>query len=193
MVKTEKKTLGVWIDKSFHDELKAQAQKQGVSLSVLVCNLLTQRESSTTKKSFVHTPFKLNVMEQESDLRKKPLLIRLTYSEYEALNRLCDFYKKSKQTLIIETLRSFMTSASVLTSSEEEALIRGNFELNKIGVNLNQIARQLNILAKEPTSGTCSLASVSNELRRLEAKISQQTENTKNFLILCRSRATIRL
>lgn len=195
MTKENKLTLGVWIDKSVRDELKVQAHNHGLSLSRWVNCLLAQNVKKVSKKkSKVYKIFDVNVAEPEFPSGKKTLLLRLSYSEYEALNRICGFYKKSKQALVVGVLRSFLTSASVLTDSEEEALISSNFELNKIGVNLNQIAKQLNILAKEQNlDETYNLDSINEKLESLETAIKRQTEINKRFLVLCKNRTKIQI
>lgn len=195
MTNENKLTLGVWVDKSVRDELKVQAHDHGLSLSKWVNHLLNQNvKQLSSKRPKVHKPFGLNAAESEFHSGKKALLIRLSHSEYEAFNKLCDFYKKSKQGLIIGILRNFMTSAAVLSSSEEEALINSNFELNKIGVNLNQIAKQLNILAQEQDHNvTYDLDSLNEKLQSLETAIKRQTEINKRFLVLCKNRTKIQI
>lgn len=198
MTKENKLTLGVWIDKSVRDELKAQALNHGFSLSGWVNCLLAQDvKRFANKQPNAYKLFNVNVAEPEFQSGKKPLLIRLSYSEYEALNRICTFYEKSKQSLVIGVLRSFMTSATVLTNPEEEALINSNFELNKIGVNLNQIAKQLNILAKEKDlkdlDGVYSFDQLKEQLQSLETAVKRQTEINKRFLVLCKDRIKIQI
>lgn len=97
--------------------------------------------------------------------RTKEIKIRLTDSEHSELMR-----KKTKARLA-EWIRD-----SVLTGVSQRQIKAADpkllFELNRIGVNLNQIARQCN--SQKPS---IDLVSVLATLRNIEKKLNEIREN----------------
>lgn len=64
---------------------------------------------------------------------------------------LYQYYGQTRNSYIISVLRNNLLSSTLLTKQELEALINSTHELNKIGVNLNQIARSINSARKSGT------------------------------------------
>lgn len=97
--------------------------------------------------------------------RTKAIMIRLTDNEYQALME-----RKTKARLA-EWIRN-----TALSSEEKMKAKTVNpkllFELNRIGVNLNQVARQCN--SQKPS---IDLISVLATLRNIEKKLDELREN----------------
>lgn len=80
----------------------------------------------------------------------KPYALKLLLKESEnaALTRISTAQGMSRQQLVIGLIRMVAASEAQFTKDETQALYAATWELRKIGVNINQIARRLNEEAK---------------------------------------------
>lgn len=117
---------------------------------------------------------------------KKDVRIRLTPSEVKTVVELSSDYGWSRQELFIRLLRSFATQSSVASKKELEVLIQMVTEVRKIGVNINQMAKRINIEAAEGvTDETIKAASetiteVNDLMERVETKIEDFLKSHRN-------------
>ena len=80
----------------------------------------------------------------------KPYALKLLLKESEnaALTRISTAQGMSRQQLVIGLIRMAAASEAQFTKDETQTLYAATWELRKIGVNINQIARRLNEEAK---------------------------------------------
>ncbi|MCL1597521.1 MobC family plasmid mobilization relaxosome protein, partial [Parasutterella secunda] len=83
--------------------------------------------------------------------RNSYVIITQTYFMLIKMSTLYQYYGQTRNSYIISVLRNNLLSSTLLTEQELEALINSTHELNKIGVNLNQIARSINSARKSGT------------------------------------------
>jgi predicted DNA-binding protein len=115
---------------------------------------------------------------KENRKREKILQLRLSEEEHEKLAELCKSVSTTKSNLI----RSFICKGqptlpiSPQSQKELENLYKA---LNKIGVNVNQIAKQLNTVNRRgdaiPTSCLDELSKVKRQLEKIDKRADEIT------------------
>lgn len=101
----------------------------------LLLNLL-RHEPISSKKSYRQV-----VSGQSCRLEIKP-----SEKEYEILKKLAEEHQCTANYLVLTILRHYLTSQITLSTAELTALYQSNYQLLRIGRNINQIARHLNTM-----------------------------------------------
>ena len=87
-------------------------------------------------------------VDEEELTKPHTLKLLLKESENAALTRIATSQGVSRQQFVIGLIRMAAASEVQFTKDETQALYAATWELRKIGVNINQIARRLNEEAK---------------------------------------------
>lgn len=87
-------------------------------------------------------------VDEEELIKPHALKLLLKESENAALMRIAAAQGVSRQQFVIGLIRMAAASEAQFTKDETQALFAATWELRKIGVNINQIARRLNEEAK---------------------------------------------
>ena len=94
-------------------------------------------EYETSQKSIIET------IESDSN-KKKRLQFSLKESHFKILLERAKLTDSSPQHYIIRLILNDLTDDNILLGSEIEQLKKSNYELHKIGININQIAKAIN-------------------------------------------------
>ena len=109
---------------------------------------------------------------RSEDPRKvKVINLRLTADEYFAINSLCDNAKITRSSYILQAVMN----EKVLTNIDAQAI----FQLRKIGVNLNQITREVHVISKFVDKKENDLPNILKELSSMNTQI----ETISNFIL----------
>lgn len=95
-------------------------------------------------KFFLEQNNSLAVEQLPTDIGKRGIYIRLYPDEMECLDTMATEMRKSRQQTIVAILRDAIAAEPQFSLDEEKALVESNFQLSRIGVNLNQIAHRVN-------------------------------------------------
>ncbi len=113
---------------------------------------MTEGKEEATPKNFPKSYFFPNTQTQKSMLEeqkpkktKKKFQISLTAYDYFSLVKLAEKTDSSLQHYTISLIRNHLYKRHELLGNEIEFLRKSNYELHKIGVNVNQIAKALNM------------------------------------------------
>lgn len=133
--------LSVRLQGSILEELCARAQQSRKTRSRFARDLIVQSLSQRVKPEF-HTIDEVEL--------KKPHALKLLLKESEnaALVRIAQAQGVSRQQLVIGLIRSVAAVEPQFSKDETQVLYTATWELRKIGVNINQIAKRLNEEAK---------------------------------------------
>lgn len=124
-------------------ELTERAQCVGKTRSRLARELIMK---ALAGPSPVRTVFR--TVDEEEQMKPHALKLLLKESENAALMRIAVAQGVSRQQLVIGLIRMVAASEPQFTKDETQALYAATWELRKIGVNINQIAKRLNEEAK---------------------------------------------
>jgi hypothetical protein len=106
---------------------------------------------------------------------KKRMELRWTESEYEAILKLCDGHS-SPGAWVIDSVRARLTNSPQFGMNEISALWESSAQLMKIGTNLNQIARAINMNTHETELARLEL------LEEIRLEIRSHTAKVANLL-----------
>lgn len=105
--------------------------------------------------------------------KKKRIQLSLNERDYNRLIEISSSVDSSPQLYIIRTLLNEMYSEKIrLLGNEIEQFKKSNYELHKIGVNLNQVARALNAGEKAEL-----------DINRLYKEVKKHIEKAKSILL----------
>lgn len=123
-----------------HDTWLALAKKLNTRPATLAAHVLKffLEQNKATDKEFTLVPVKA----------KRGLYLRLNDEELECIELLAAKLKKNRQQAIIALIESVITSKPLVNEDAERELRESNYQLSRIGINLNQITRFFNSLDK---------------------------------------------
>jgi len=134
---------------------------------------------------------------QDSEHHASRLRIRLRHSELHSLGLLAEKRRLSTQRLVTQVLRAFLLKAAVFTRQESVDLGAINLSLMRIGNNLNQIARRVNVSAairdNPAEENPDDLIVLKSEIRRCMAEIDRHVQECAHALQISRERWRIEI
>lgn len=139
-MRERKESVSCWLSKKEKLRLKELAFSRGMSLSAYVKFVLEE----PLKKDW--SP-KLKVSD-EIEEKTRPIKICTTESEAAALKRVSLQRSQNVQTVVIAAIREFLLDKRQIDEKTKEQIIASTLAINKVGTNLNQIARVLNVQNK---------------------------------------------
>ncbi|WP_066570510.1 plasmid mobilization relaxosome protein MobC [Snodgrassella sp. CFCC 13594] len=113
--------------------------------------------------------------DSDDDDSKYRLEVRLLPQDYKYIRMAAQLQSMSANAFAVSILRHYIDGHPTLSDKEAEALYQSNYQLLRIGRNLNQIARQLN--AGESASLT------TEEMRQLRTIIEKHTDVVGDLLL----------
>ncbi len=113
---------------------------------------------------------------------RSPVLVRLSKSELEALKDLGEKRRQSRQEVIVAAVRQLLLQKLQIDPFTKQAVLDSTLELNKVGVNLNQIARVLNTQAKVGDIKEEEIRSALQAISVMDDHISSHIKTVDNFL-----------
>ncbi len=140
---TDSAVLSLRLQDAALAELTERAQCAGKTRSRFARELIMKALSVSSP---VRTVFR--TVDEEELIKPHALKLLLKESENEALMRIAAAQGVSRQQLVIGLIRMVAASEPQFTKDETQALYAATWELRKIGVNINQIAKRLNEEAK---------------------------------------------
>lgn len=169
------------ISEATYNKIQSQAKDLGIdSISEYAKAVLVQALNGN-KSPLENLPFQADVkisadqeeLSQAEAQWIKPSL-KLNPVETAFLNEAAAQADMSVSAFIRMALRSQMTKMAILNNDEVTAVYQSNFQLLRIGRNLNQIARALN--AQEPTEVT------SKKIEEVMTAIDEHTEKVRRLI-----------
>lgn len=124
-------------------ELTERAQYKGKTRSRFARELIMKALAVPSLAGAV-----FRTVDEEELTKPHTLKLLLKESENAALTRIATSQGVSRQQFVIGLIRMAAASEVQFTKDETQALYAATWELRKIGVNINQIARRLNEEAK---------------------------------------------
>ncbi len=86
----------------------------------------------------------MEALDQVDTSPKKPLKVRFTESELEALRQVSERHDCSIQFWIVALVRAALTNGTAVGGAELQALGQSNYQLAAMGRNLNQVVHHIN-------------------------------------------------
>ena len=164
-----------------YDQLKAQAEHMGLESVSEYAKLVLAQALNAKVPSFDALPVQAAVQisksqdeQNETEVHWIKPSLKLNSVETAFLREAADYADMSISAFIRLTLLSYLTKASILTNEEVRALYQSNFQLLRIGRNLNQIARACN--AQE------SINISSQKMAEVMDVISDHTEKVRDLI-----------
>lgn len=175
---------------------KEYSKKSGKSLSAFISATIEEKlkdqknYSDTTTSKIVFSEGEAEEFPRE---KKSPLFLRLTKSEMAALDCRAKEFGVSKQGYLTLLLRKDLIGTIMLLEKEREAVIESTVAINKIGVNLNQIAHALNILVDDREKGLIPFKELKLQIAKLSSFIENHLHKTENILRGAKTRSNIKM
>ena len=135
-MRERKESVSCWVSKKEKLRLKELAFSKGMSLSAYVKFVL----EGPLKEDW--SP-KLTVLD-EIEEKTRPIKICTTESEAAALKRVSLQRGQNVQTVVIAAIREFLLSKPQIDEKTKKQIVDSTLAINKVGTNLNQVARVLN-------------------------------------------------
>ena len=142
-----------------HDAWVSFAQKHGQRPATLAAEVC---------KAYLEQHQALKSVEPPETCAKRGLYIRLHEDELERLDEIAARMQRSRQHTIMAILRAASAAEPQFALEEQKALVNSNYQLSKIGVNLNQIAHRVNALQAGGLKGAEYLALLKKMLERTD-------------------------
>ena len=194
---SEKKTsvLTARVQTETKDAAKEYAKKSGESLSAFINATIEEKlkgRKNSSDKIIDRTVFSEAKAEEFPGEKKIPLFLRLTKSELAALDCRAKEFGVSKQGYLTLLLRKDLLGTIMLVEKEREAVIDSTVAMNKIGVNLNQIAHALNILMDDREKRSIPFKELKLQIAKLSSYIENHLYKTEKILKGAKTRTNIK-
>lgn len=145
--KQKRKKLTVSLGRE-HDDWIDLSQKYGVKPSTLAALVL----KDLIKKDTKDTDVKTNSITELVPVTGKVVLhqhLRLREDEVKLLDQYAMIMNVTRHEALVGLVRALVVDEPQFTSGEIEALNTSNYDLRKLGVNVNQIAHHVNMLSED--------------------------------------------
>lgn len=181
--------------KSIHFRVEEEHAKKWLQLasskSITRSELSRQILGLVLSKIQEENSSRFSVNPNEREPNRKQIKVRLTKSEFESFSSLCSDFGLSHQQCLVSLIRSFVTGSVIISSQELDALLTVSHEINKVGINLNQIARKINQEAKTEGVSKNSIDKANESIASTKEIIQKASTSIENFLAKNRSRGKI--
>ncbi len=146
----------------------AQERLGSKSRTKAILSLINDKMSEfiPTQKSIIES-------DKPDSNKKQRLQFSLKESHFNILLERAKLTDSSPQHYIIRLVLNDLTDANILLGNEIEQLKKSNYELHKIGVNINQIAKAINAGEKDK---------VGDDLKLIFDLVNSHVEVVKNIL-----------
>nr|WP_145951628.1 plasmid mobilization relaxosome protein MobC [Moraxella osloensis] len=111
-----------------------------------IIDLINEKMGKNGEEAFASlTQDKTPALTKTGRKQRKKMQLSLVTSDYDNLEKLAKNSDSSPQNYTISLIRNHLYKGHELLGNEIEVLRKSNYELHKIGVNVNQIAKALNM------------------------------------------------
>ena len=135
-MRERKESVSCWVSKKEKLRLQELAYSKGMSLSAYVKFVLEEpldRDWSPKLK-----------VSDEIEEKTRPIKICTTESEAAVLKRVSLQRGQNVQTVVIAAIREFLLRKPQIDEKTKKQIVDSTLAINKVGTNLNQVARVLN-------------------------------------------------
>lgn len=174
-----KEALGAWITAEEKEAWKELARKNNMTLSAFTSHTL--KEILQKKEVNKNRDPKCSVQDLKEEIVSS-VKVRFTKSELDALRELSERRGQSRQEVIVAAVRQLLLQKLQMDPFAKQAVLDSTLELNKVGVNLNQIARVLNTQAKVGDVKEEEIRSALQAISVIDDHISSHIKTVDNFL-----------
>lgn len=134
--------MSVWLTQEEKDIWKQLARLNNMNLSAYTHFVI--KEVIKESLNLPELKVSLDVDRESCEEDKFPIKLRMTKSELEAIRKLAAVRGQTRQALIVSAVRELLLDKSQIDPKQYQLISDSTLSLNRIGVNLNQIARVLN-------------------------------------------------
>ena len=187
----DKTSMSVWLTQEEKNIWKQLAELNNMNLSAYTHFVI--KEVIKESLNLPELKVSLDVERDNSEEDKLPIKLRMTKSELEAIRKLAAVRGQTRQALIVSAVREFLLNKSQIDPKEYRLISDSTLSLNRIGVNLNQIARVLNEQNKEGKLNLSDVAGILAVLKQLNQKIDLHIKEIDEFLSQHKDRLKIRM
>ena len=173
----DKTSMSVWLTQEEKNIWKQLAELNNMNLSAYTHFVI--KEVIKESLNLPELKVSLDVERDNSEEDKLPIKLRMTKSELEAIRKLA-------------AVRGLLLNKSQIDPKEYRLISDSTLSLNRIGVNLNQIARVLNEQNKEGKLNLSDVAGILAVLKQLNQKIDLHIKEIDEFLSQHKDRLKIR-
>jgi len=186
----DKTSMSVWLTQEEKAIWKQLARLNNMNLSAYTHFVI--KEVIKESLNLPELKVSLDVERDNSEEDKLPIKLRMTKSEMEAIRKLAAVRGQTRQALIVSAVREFLLNKSQIDPKEYRLISDSTLSLNRIGVNLNQIARVLNEQNKSGQLNPSDIAGIPAVLKQLNQKIDLHIKEIDEFLSQHKDRLKIR-
>ena len=180
----DKTSMSVWLTQEEKAVWKQLARLNNMNLSAYTHFVI---------KEVIKESLNLPELKVSLDVEDKfPIKLRMTKSELEAIRKLAAVRGQTRQALIVSAVRELLLNKSQIDPKEYRLISDSTLSLNRIGVNLNQIARVLNEQNKSGQLNPSDIAGIPAVLKQLNQKIDLHIKEIDEFLSQHKDRLKIR-
>lgn len=177
---SKKGTLSAWLNEEEKTLWRKLAAANAMTVSAFTTFSIREilREAlqdNDSKKAFTAT------QTTEAQEKRCSVKVRLTESEIEAVKRLSEQRGQSRQDFIVSAIRQMILGVPQIDEHVHQSIIDSTLELNKIGINLNQIARVLNTQAKVGEVGSDEIDDAIEAVSQMDDHINQHIKRVDKF------------
>ena len=185
-----KTSLGVWLTREEKDVWKKLAKLNNMNLSAYTHFVIKEIIAESLKLPELNVLIDTETGSEEES--KVSITLRMTKSEVEAVQKLADVRGQTRQALIVCAVRELLLNKTQIDPKQYQLISDSTLSLNRIGVNLNQIARVLNEQNKSGELNPSDIAAIPAVLKQLDQKIGLHIKEIDEFLSQHKDRLKIR-
>ena len=164
----DKTSMSVWLTQEEKAVWKQLARLNNMNLSAYTHFVI--KEVIKESLNLPELKVSLDVDRESSEEDKFPIKLRMTKSELEAIRKLAAVRGQTRQALIVSAVRELLLNKSQIDPKEYRLISDSTLSLNRIGVNLNQIARVLNEQNKSGQLNPSDIAGIPAVLKQLNQR-----------------------
>ena len=176
----KKVSVSAWITEDQKKEFRKEAYKNGWTTSAYLENIITAILEEAREENEKEEPsFEIVAGTKEETLKK--ISVRFSPEEIRALDTFSDAHGQSRQKAIVQAVRSMLLKREIVSQKDRKLIVDSTKEINRIGVNLNQITKILNETHRSGTEGVNSAALI-KMIESIDKRLSTHIKVVDTFL-----------
>lgn len=180
VMKSQKEVLSAWVTKPEKELWKNLAAAHGMTPSAYTNYVIHEILNMADRKREHQETFQSK--RESTDDPKVSVIFRLTQSELSAVEQVASAREQSKQEVVITAVREFLLRKPQVDEKSRTMIIDSTLAVNKIGINLNQIARVLNAQNKSGQIDWKSVEETLSVVRKVDEKVLMHIKAIEDFL-----------
>lgn len=185
-----KTSMAVWLTREEKDLWKKLAKLNNMNLSAYTHFVMKEIIAESLELPGLKVLIDTETCGDEES--KVSITLRMTKSELEAVQKLAAVSGQTRQALIVSAVRERLLNKAQIDPKDYQLISDSTLALNRIGVNLNQIARVLNEQNKSGELNPSDIAAIPSLLKQLDQKIALHLKKIDKFLSQHKERLKIR-